>query len=163
LLKIISEGAIQWGLSQLQSGDSLIELGIAAESRFPGAPSGGIESFLQEVMAAREAGQRISELPPDQPIPLGFFPLVPEIANGPYEGARTIIPIEITKVKDGAEVKTWLITIAGTGTETLDELRQMAIDELYRRQGKSPTMFGELGEDMIEAFDFNILGAIKAF
>jgi hypothetical protein len=102
-------------------------------------------------------------LPPDQPIPLGIFPLVPEIAAGPYEGARTIIPIEVTKFREGAEVKTWLITITGTGTETLDQLQQMAIDELYRRQGKSPTMFGELGGEPIEAFDFSILGAVKAF
>ncbi len=88
---------------------------------------------------------------------------MPELAAGDYGGARTQIPVNISAFdENGNVIKTWLVVITGSGTESLDDIMSMALQEMRDRSGKSPSLFGEFDPDS-NRFLFEILGAAKSF
>lgn len=135
-----------------------------AQGRWPGLSLGDYQSLAALAGTAAFAGQGFGAGDVNQPQNLASVPINPFVDDGDMAGSREQVAVEITPMlPDGTSGHPYLIIVNATGTETPQELLNIAVDELCKRARGSPTAFTDVDCDNVFVFDYEFLSAIRAF
>lgn len=161
---IIADGAVTSVALQIADGMSIRDAVSYASGRWPGLTLTDYQSLAALAGSAAFAGQTLGAGDKSSPQDLATVPVNPWVDDGDLAGSREQVAIEITPMlPDGTSGHPYLIVVTATGTESPQELLQIAVDELCRRAVGTPTAFPDVDCANVFVFDYEFLSAIRAF
>ncbi len=164
LQEILSGGGLWRTAIRISEGGTSSDILNWVNERFPGLNMIEQLTLIQHAMTALQSAEVIMAQPVDEVIPIEAVPVIPEISTGPGAGGRAYASSTVTLFDDKGNVAgEWYVVIPWAGTETWQELEQMAIDELMRRVCTTPEKFPTIDCDNPGDIRLTVIGAARGW